>query len=242
MVRYLKAENLKLKHTFTRKFILIAPLATLLVTRSLAAIWFQINALNWWYILLMPGYIALLSALADQKESKKLNYRGVLALPVSLRKLWVAKIMNLILYVALSCLILLIGVLLGSPFVPNPLAPGSVCFGIFFIFITTLWQIPFCLFLFRKIGMVGTIIIQVGAGLLLGVFFATKANWWLCPYSWTMRIMTPVLGILPNGTLAQAGDPMLNPASIPIGIALPVILFVVLLIATAIWFQRQEAK
>lgn len=242
MEQYLKAENLKFKRTFTRKLILIIPLATLFLTWFLSFNWYQVNAFNWWYVLLMPGYIALISALSDQKEAKRMGYCGVLALPVSLKKIWIAKVLNLILYAALSCLILLIGILLGSFTVPNPLTSGGACLGMFVIFLTSLWQIPFCLFLSRKIGMVGTILIQVAAGFLLGVLLATKSIWWLYPYSWTMRIMTPVLGILPNGTIAQSGAPLLNSSSIPVGIALSILLFIILLIATTSWFQKQEAR
>jgi len=241
MGQYLKAENLKFKQSFARKLIPIMPLATLLLTWVLCFNWYQVNAFNWWYVLMMPGYIALISALADQKEAKKLGYRGVLALPVSLEKLWVAKIMNLILYTALSCLFLLIGILLGSFTVSDPLPSGTACLGMLLIFLTSIWQIPFCLFISRKIGMVGTVLVQV-AGFLLGVLLATKPIWWLYPYSWTMRMITPVLGILPNGTLALSGDPLLNSSSVPLGIALAILLFIILLIATTGWFQKQEAR
>jgi ABC-2 type transport system permease protein len=112
----------------------------------------------------------------------------------------------------------------------------------FLIFLTSLWQIPFCLFISSKIGMVGTILVQVAVGFLSGVLLATKSIWWLCPYSWTMRMITPVLGILPNGTLAISGDPLLNSSSIPLGIALAILLFIILLIATTGWFQKQEER
>ena len=127
-------------------------------------------------------------------------------------KVWIAKNLTLVFYAALSNLVLLIGILLGGSFVPNPLPFGASCLGMFLIFISSLWQIPLCLFLSRKVGMVGTVILQVGIGDVLGILFATKSNWWLCPYSWTARMITPVLGILPNGTLAPSGDPLLNPS------------------------------
>lgn len=57
-----------------------------------------------------------------------------------------------------------------------------------------------------------------------------------------MRLMCPVLGILPNGTLALQDDALLNPSVLPIGIALSAVLFLLLLTVTANWFQRQEVK
>ncbi|WP_099203875.1 lantibiotic immunity ABC transporter MutE/EpiE family permease subunit [Scatolibacter rhodanostii] len=239
---YFKAENLKLKRTFVRKLVLLAPVATLLLALVLASEWLQINAFNWWYILILPGYIALLCTLSDQKESQKLKYRAILSLPISLKKNWIGKNLTLIFYMALSHLVLLIGILLGGSIVPNPLLIKSIFIGIALIFITSLWQIPLCLFLSRKIGMVGTILFQVGVGDMLGILFASKSLWWLCPYNWTARMIPPILGILPNGTLAQSGDPMLNAASIPIAIILSLLLFALLLLATAIWYPRQEVK
>ncbi len=242
MGQYLKAENLKLKRTFTKKLILLMPLATLLLTWVLSFQWYQINAFNWWYVLMMPGYIALITTLSNQKEANKLDYRGVIGLPISLTKLWVAKILNLVLYTALSCLILLAGILLGYFTVPKPLPLGAACLGMLLIFVSSLWQLPFCLFLSRKAGMVITILLPLIAGLLPGVLFATKSIWWLCPYSWTMRIVTPVLGILPNGTLATSGDPLLKSSSIPLGTSLSLLLFILLMLITSGWFQKQEAR
>jgi ABC-2 type transport system permease protein len=54
--------------------------------------------------------------------------------------------------------------------------------------------------------------------------------------------MCPVLGILPNGTLASHGDAMLNPGVIPVGITLSIAMFLLLLAVTAKWFRKQEVK
>jgi len=242
MMQYLNAELLKFKRTFTKKLVFIAPVVLLFLTWFLAIIWFQINAFNWWYALLLPGYITLISVLSDQKESKKLHYRAVLALPVSLKKVWIAKVLTLVLYVTLSCMILLAGILLGGFLIPNPISIDRACLGMILVVVTAIWQIPLCLFLSRKIGMLGTILINICVGLALGFWLVSKSFWWICPYSWTIRIMTPVLGILPNGTLAKSGDLLLNPSSIPIGISLSLLLFVILTISTAYWFQNQEVE
>lgn len=87
-----------------------------------------------------------------------------------------------------------------------------------------------------------TVLINVGIGIVLGIFAVTEDFWWACPYSWAMRLMCPVLGILQNGTLALQDDALLNPSVLPIGIALSAVLFLLLLTVTANWFQRQEVK
>ena len=81
-MRYLKSENLKHKRTFTRTLIPLAPVMTVLMT-LLAPMWFQVNAFNWWYVFLCPGFLTLLCALIEQRDGGKKKYRAVFPLPVS---------------------------------------------------------------------------------------------------------------------------------------------------------------
>ncbi|WP_253198762.1 hypothetical protein [Clostridium estertheticum] len=110
------------------------------------------------------------------------------------------------------------------------------------IALTSLWQIPLCMFLAKKLGMLGTVLINVGVGFGLNVMAVKTSMWWISPYSWTTRIMCPILGILPNGELAGIGDSLRNPVVIPIGTILSIILFALLLIVTANWFKKQEVN
>ena len=100
-MRYLKSENLKHKRTFTRTLIPLAPVMTVLMT-LLAPMWFQVNAFNWWYVLLYPGFLTLLCVLVEHKDSGKKKYQTVFTLPVSLSKIWLAKIETTGLYVLLA--------------------------------------------------------------------------------------------------------------------------------------------
>jgi hypothetical protein len=77
---------------------------------------------------------------------------------------------------------------------------------------------------------------------MLDICAATKDLWWVCSYSWANRLMCSVLGVLPNGTNALQGDALLNRGVLPVGIALSAALFLLLLAATANWFQKQEVK
>ena len=57
-MRYIHAENLKHKRTFTKTLIVLAPFVTALMN-FFAPLWFQLNSYNWWYILLYPGFLTL---------------------------------------------------------------------------------------------------------------------------------------------------------------------------------------
>ncbi|EJO5348589.1 lantibiotic immunity ABC transporter MutE/EpiE family permease subunit [Clostridium botulinum] len=241
MLNYIKAEKLKCRRTFGKKNTYIAPLVVLFFA-FLSPLWYQACVFNWWYGLILPGFIALSCYFVHQKEEKKLKYRAIFSLPIDLKKLWIAKNLMIFMNLFIACAVLLIGIVLGGmlftgakniPFI-------NTCTATIIIAITSLWQIPLCLFLSKKFGAFGVILINAGAGLVLNISMVSKYLWWLCPYTWTTRLMCPILGILPNGLFAKPGDPLLNSRVIPIGIVMSLLLFVILMLITTNWFKNQE--
>ncbi|RMD00136.1 lantibiotic immunity ABC transporter MutE/EpiE family permease subunit [Clostridium autoethanogenum] len=252
MSSYLKAENLKLKRTMTKKLVLIFPVFALFFSFFLSGVYFQLNAFNWWYMLMLPGSVAVICALVNQKEEKKVKYRAVFSMPIDLKKVWASKVILIAVYVLFSCVILALGVgIVGKYLLPRIISsfalnsivtiPGiNAITAAIVIAITSLWQIPLCLFLAKKFGFFVPIILNTAVGIGLNGAMAVKSIWWLCPYSWTSRLMCPILGILPNGQLPVGKDAMLRPGVIPVGIVLSILLFVVLLTVTSSWFKNQE--
>ncbi|MBC3798227.1 lantibiotic immunity ABC transporter MutE/EpiE family permease subunit [Acetobacterium tundrae] len=243
MINVIKAENLKAKRTFAKKMVFIAPLFMLLLA-IISGQYFVQNGYNWWYTMILPGFITLITALLNQNEEKKLKYRPVFALPISLKKIWLGKVTVTGIYVAVANIILLVGMIAGKIFynTSSTISVTQMITATLILIIVSFWQIPWCLFLSKKFGIVTAILINVGGGIILGIAAAAKSFWWLCPYSWITRMMCPVLGILPNGTLAPVGDVMLNPNVIPLGVVLSMVFFVIVLGVTAWWFSRQEVK
>ncbi|MBE5965994.1 MAG: lantibiotic immunity ABC transporter MutE/EpiE family permease subunit [Lachnospiraceae bacterium] len=243
MLSYLKAENLKCNRTFAKKLTVIAPVCMLLLA-GISGKYFVQNGYNWWYTMILPSYITLLTALINQYEEKKLRYRAVFALPVDLKKVWVAKVAVIGIYVAIANIILLIGIIFGKLLynTTSAITYYQAAAASMLLIITSLWQIPLCLFLSKKFGLLITILLNVGGGIILEIYAATKPAWFACPYSWATRLMCPVLGIQPNGLLVENGSELLKPAVIPIGILLSLALFAALLFVTANWFPKQEVK
>ena len=243
MLNYLKAENLKCKGTFTKKLIIIAPLL-MLALAFISGKYFVENGYNWWYVIILPGYITLLTALVNQNEEKKLCYRAVFVLPVDLTKTWISKVILISIYVAAANIIHMAGILLGKVTynTASAVAVYQIIAASVILIVISLWQIPLCLFLSKKFGLMATVLLNLGGGTVLEILAASKSYWWACPYSWSARLMCPILGILPQGVMANAGDPMLNPGVIPVGIALSLALFAMLLLVTAYWFPKQEVK
>ena len=242
MLNYLKAENLKCSRTFAKKLVVIAPLFMVLLA-GISGMYLVQNGYNWWYVIILPGFITLTTALVNQIE-EKIRYQPVFAMSVSLQKIWISKVLLIAVYISIACLLHLAGMILGK-FIINPTSAISIiqmAGATLILIVVSLWQIPFCLFLSKRFGLMAAVLINVGIGIVLDIFAATEDFWWACPYSLATRLMCPVLGILPNGTLASHGDAMLNPGVIPVGITLSIAMFLLLLAVTAKWFRKQEVK
>lgn len=240
MIKYLQAENLKCKRTFMKKLIFLAPMLTMLFG-FMSGSYIQVNSFNWWYMMILPGYISIMAVMTNEREEKKLHYRAVFGLPISLRKVWISKVLVNGFYMTFSCMVLLVGILLGG-LISNTIPFFRAFSGATLIAVTSLWQIPLCMFLAKKLGILGTVLINAGVGAVLNVMAVSTSIWWIDPYSWTSRIMYSVGGILPNGMLAEIGDPLRNSVVIPIGIILSLALFILLLTVTANWFEKQEVN
>ena len=90
---------------------------------------------------------------------------------------------------------------------------------------------------FAKRLVVITPVLMLFLALISGRYFVE--NGYNC---WSSRLMFPVLGVLPQGVMANPGDPMLNDGVIPVGVVLSIVLLALLLFATAQWFPKQEVK
>ena len=75
MGNYISSEHLKHKNTFAKKLVWLAPILTLFLN-VLAPMWYQQNSYNWWYVLLYPSYLTLLSILIIQRDNGKLTRRS----------------------------------------------------------------------------------------------------------------------------------------------------------------------
>ncbi len=250
MEAYFKSEYLKIKHTFIGKLIFIAPIFAILFPLGLTPSYFQIDAYNWWYSILLPGMVSLLCTLVAVKD-KKMKNMAVLSLPVDLKKVWISKILVCIMMIAFASIIHLLGsVVIGNVLRFEKLGiipPASAVLGSLVLIITFLWQIPLCLFLGSKIGMFPTILINIIAYFILGIILAVKDVLWIIPYAVPSRLMCPIIRVLPNGLPAVPGNQTFRPELLSGGVILPgiiitVVLFVILTILTAKWYEGQEAR
>lgn len=248
MINYLQSENLKYKRTFSRKFIVIAPLFFIFYALFTMANmetknnYFIIMVFNWWPLIFMPLGSALLCSLSDAKERKAGNYRGLRSHNVKSIRLWLSKNAIIALYTFLSSIILIAVVFLCGFLSPGNMAPFSkICEASMVIWITSVGLIPVYLFLATWLGTVASIGSAL-IGLAAGVIMATSPSWILMPWSWSLRLMCPIAKVHPNGVVLQNGDLLINPSVIPIGIIVSLVFLIMTSLLTSIWFSKREVR
>ena len=246
MISYILAENLKHKGTFLKKLVVLMPISLILLSLFLMPSYFTTNSYNWWYVIIMPATFALIPAMMDRKESRKLNYRAVFPLNINLKKLWVSKIITAFIYMSIAAIIHMLEVYIFQFFLGGQLSQNyrftTLLFASFLLIITNIWQIPLCFFLAKKFGFIASITINAVLGLALGILISDSAFWIYCPYSWGIRLMIPVMHILPSGILIEASNPMVSNTSLLIPCILSIFLFTLLTMISAKWFSKQEVK
>ena len=211
MRQLVAAEWIKGRHSFVRSGLWLLPLLVcVLAIVLMGGQLVQVGAFNWWYVMLLPAFVALFcTQLAGQE--KRAAWFNVLALPVAPVKVWRAKIYmgcgyllaaNLAVFVFTS----IAGLVFGAQYAAwRGLAAALV------LTVAFAWQVPLGLLLAARLGPVAAFL-----GILLpNILFSSQpfagGTFWLLPFSIPARLMAPLLGVNPNGVPLQAGSPLLGP-------------------------------
>lgn len=94
------------------------------------------------------------------------------------------------------------------------------------------------LYLAKKWGMGAALITNIVGGLVLGIAFSTTSLWWLNPWSWSIRLMMPIIGVHANGTLLSQTSPLRDGSVILIGILLAAALVIIITAVTSLAFKK----
>lgn len=250
MINILKSENLKYRRTFMRKLIIFAPLFFVLYALP-QKIFMPANYLmpwqllidlvyNWWPVIFIPIGLALYASLVALHEKKSGGYRSIKSRNVPLHKIWIGKILIMAFYTFLSTLVLIIAIIITGSITAGGDIPWKKIFeGGFFTWVTSLALIPLELWMATLKGTFYSMTLGF-FGAIIGVIGASKSYWIYIPWSWPIRLMCPIIGVHPNGTLLQVNDSLRDPSVIPIGVIVSVLAFLIFSIPTMIWFQRRD--
>ena len=243
MLSIVRAEYLKTRRSMGRMLIwafpvfvfVLAVVLTLGMTNAYAeSVW------NWWYTLLLPGMLAIICYLSIARE-KKTRYYHLMTLSVSRRKLMMGKIIYMGCVILVSDMIIFAGAASGGFLLTTCVPLGGALEAVLVLTITQLWEIPLFLFLSERFGM----IVELLACLVLtvgGVIIAPTGKWYFFVSSIPMRILCPLLHVLPNGIRAEEGNPLLDAGVVFPGICLSIIWFIAATYLFLNWFDKREGK
>lgn len=240
MAALFRAERLKMRHSFGGYLPLSAVLLQVMISLflSMGTAYYSVNVWNWWYTMLLPGMLAVLCYLSIKKE-KKQQYANLLTTAVLPDRCWCGKILYCAVMLLAANLLLFAGATVGGMAAGTTIPVQNGFAAAILLTVCSLWEIPLYLMLSARFGMFADIFI--GMALAVGSLITLGASklWWICPASIPFRLMCPVLQIMPNGLLVEAGSPYRNADVILPGVALSLTWFVLLAFATGRWFCKE---
>lgn len=249
MIRtYLEAENLKFKRSLFRKLILFIPIALILVSVIFIFIGiglggFASSVVCNWCMPLASLSIVILCHLVNKKEQKH-NYRTLYSLPINLKKTFIAKTILIAIHLLLISLLLSFITMIAEC-IRSGISAAAIGYTGYYIlaygllWLSLIWQIPFCLFLVQKTGFAASVIINLFVSAASGLFFALTPLFWIFPYSWTARFMVTFFGVLPNGLLIDADSRLILSIG---GSLLLVLISLLAAVVLTIFFSRWYGK
>jgi ABC-2 type transport system permease protein len=253
MKKYLIAENLKTKRTMLRKMLIFIPILGAFlgsIFDFLGVGYFTTNTIfttiNYWSLLWMPALIALSTSMLHKLEQVSTGYKTIFSFPIDLKKSWISKIIVLAMFtLAASAFLGMLIIILNLVFTKSETVtvPFYNCFiAIITSWLTSLWQIPLCLWLSKKINFFMLLLGTCALNMELGADMATSSSWWLCPWSLPLRLQCPLLHRHPSAMPLQPNSALFNQWVIPVGIILGISLFLILVIFTTYSFKKSEVR
>lgn len=242
MLKMIKAEHLKSRHSFGKHLPVIFPIFTLLLVYCLMnGNMMPEGTWNWWYAMLLPGMLAILCHLGMTKE-KKMHYFNLYCLSIPVSKYLMGKMIYWGFCLLLANFLIFIGTWIVGDFFGTTISVIEGLCGFVLLTITYLWEIPLYMLLSARFGMFTSIfscmVLTVGSV----VAIAHSRLWWVLPSAIPIRLMCPVLGIMPNGLLVPEGSKLFDTSVILIGIFLSLAWFALMSYFVILWFKRKVAK
>ena len=115
----------------------------------------------------------------------------------------------------------------------------KVTLGSIAVVIASIWQIPICLLLTRKTGLLFPIAANTLLGIFMPILLGNTALSWVCPYCWAAKTAELIMGIESNGTFSGV-------AAFSWVVLLPLVFSVILYALLTLWdaehFSDKEGK
>lgn len=181
-------------------------------------------AFNWYPLMILPAVISLLVSNISYKEKEvhKLFYHtlGKEEFDQTIAKILVVMAELFFVLFLSSTLILLINAI----WLKEVLAISSLFLATSALFIGSLPILAFSFLLSQTTNRFLIILSNFVLGIVSAIV-ATRSWWFVFPWSYNIRMMSPILGVHPNGTFLSSESPLLSPQAILVGCVASIFFF-----------------
>ncbi|KEY48726.1 lantibiotic ABC transporter permease [Streptococcus equinus] len=234
MEKILKSNFLKLKHTKIYKFVWLFPLMCSLIAIVFCSLGgdettplIAETIVNQWSVLWINITIAVFTGLLDKLEKDSNRYMIYLSRNLNLKKveLYRGGFIGILLLISSLVLILILTITSLIFKTPSVTSLLKIYVAILLIWLCSLWEIPFTLWLARKTNIYVSVILNTLLPLLFGTSISLTKNWFIFPYDWSMRLLEPLTNMQINGI----------PTSTPFSSSILIALIIPITISVLFW-------
>lgn len=241
MFYLVRSELLKMHHTFALKLFIAAPIITLGLGYFLSGKSVQLTAYNWWYTLILPITIAIWCASLISGE-KHTQYQNIFCLPISMKKVWLSKLLAVTVLLFLTSLIMWGGCTVFGIFTVMNIDPLNGLTGCMLLFFAYIWQPPLIMWLTKKANYLVGVLLSFSCNVVLSMIGAESNLFYINPFAIPARIVCPFFKMHPNGLLIENGSFLLNTRPVIPAIAISLVLAVLCFWLTAWLFAKGDRK
>ena len=239
MANILKAEILKEKRSANAKIFLLTPiifiifnlLMNVLMGKSPEGKSFLLaTAFNWFPLLILPIVISLLviNILAKEKQSQ-LNLQKSLGL--DRKKIKVAKSLLVLTEVlAIVMVSILIIYLVANFILKENISLAMLIKAGVVLFIGVMPLVGFSFFIMSLSSKAFVLLILNFILSIISTTPAVKDLWKFYPWSYSLRMLAPIIGVHPNGTFLDTNSPLWDKSVITLGIVLSLGVYVLFMV------------
>ncbi|PCH10677.1 ABC-2 family transporter protein [Streptococcus parauberis] len=239
MVNEIKSEIIKEKRSANSKLMLLVPPIFIIFNIMMGILmgespegksYLMATSFNWYPIMVLPIILSLLVININNKE-KSYHYILQRSLGLNEQKMLIAK--NLVVIMELFIILLLSSIVIfifGTSILQEEISLNNIILATLALFIGSLPVIGISFIINRFVGKKFFLLLINFLLTFPSAIFAVKKTWVFFPWSYNLRILTPIIKVHPNGTFLEEGSSFLEMNTVYIGIALSIGVYIMSLV------------
>ena len=238
MISYIKTELMKEKRSANLKLGIIVPIIFVLFNVAMVSLmgespegksYVLATSFNWYPLLILPIVLSLLVVNINGKEKSE---HIVLQKSKNLSFIKIELAKNIIIVAELFIILLISTILiftvatffLGEKISLSQLIIATIC-----LFIGSLPIVALSFLIYGLTKKKAVLILLNFVLTFPSAVIAVTKNWILFPWSYNLRMLSPVAGVHPNGTFLETGSKLMNMDATYLGLLLSIAVYVVVL-------------